>query len=282
MERGHRVEVEGVARARLERADAALAEHDVVVSLAHDVLGGHEQLVDGPGDASLEQDGRARLADLLEEVEVLRVAGADLHDVDSAVHEELHVADVHDLGDDGHAGLGFCLEQQVEAALAHALVGVRGGAGLVGAAAQHGRAGRLAAAGDLDEVVALDRAGARYDLKRAAADLDAAAEVDHGVSGVEFAVGLLEGLGDALDALDDVHRFEQERVDLGGVAHKADDRLVGAAAYMGGEALALDPRDDMGDGLVRGVFAQDGDHVPVLSDARAGRVPASDSSCSCS
>ena len=178
--------------------------------------------------------------------------------------------------------LGFCLEQQVEAALAHALVGVRGGAGLVGAAAQHGRAGRLAAAGDLDEVVALDRAGARYDLKRAAADLDAAAEVDHGVGGVEFAVGLLEGLGDALDALDDVHRFEQERVDLGGVAHKADDRLVGAAAYMGGEALALDPRDDTGDGLVRGVFAQDGDHVPVLSDARAGRVPANDSSCSCS
>ena len=43
------VHVEGVARAGLEGADAALAEHDLLVALAHDVLGGHEQLVDGAG-----------------------------------------------------------------------------------------------------------------------------------------------------------------------------------------------------------------------------------------
>ena len=211
---GDGVQVEGVARARLEGADAALAQHHAVVALAHDVLGRHEQLVDRSGDAAFEQHGRGGLADFLEQVEVLRVAGADLHDVDAALHEQLDVAHVHDLGDDGHTRGGLGLDEQVQPALAHALVGIRGGAGLVRAATQHRGAGRFAALGDSDEVVALDRAGAGDDLEVAAADLDAASEVDHGVCGVELAIGLFERLRDPLNALDDVHGFKQEGVDL--------------------------------------------------------------------
>ena len=74
-------------------------------------------------------------ADLLEQVEVLGVARADLHDVDTAIDKELHVARVHDLGDHGHVELCGGLQQKVEAALTHALVGIGRGAGLVGAAA---------------------------------------------------------------------------------------------------------------------------------------------------
>jgi len=45
------------------------------------------------------------------------------------------------------------------------------------------------------------------------ADGDAAPAVDHAVGGMELPVGKLVGLRDALDALDDVHGLEQERVD---------------------------------------------------------------------
>ena len=254
MQHRHGVEVEGVAGAGLEGADAALAQDDVVVALAHDVLGGHEQLVDRAGHAALEQDRGLRLADLLEQGEVLGVAGADLHDVDLLVQEDLHVARVHDLGDDRHVELGGCLAQQVQAGGTHTLVGVRGGAGLVGAAAQHRGAGGLYAAGDADEVLALDGAGAGDDLELVAADLDAVAAVDDGVLGVELAVGALERLGDALYALDDVHGLEQERVDLGRVAHQADDGLVLAARDVGLETLLLNPADDVADGLVAGAL----------------------------
>ncbi len=65
----HGVEVEGVAGAGLEGANAALAQDDVVVALAHDVLGSHEQLIDGAGHAALEQDRGLGLADLLEQGE---------------------------------------------------------------------------------------------------------------------------------------------------------------------------------------------------------------------
>ena len=224
----HGVEVEGIAGAGLEGADAALAQDDVVVALAHDVLGGHEQLIDRAGHTALEQDRSLGLADLLEQGEVLGVAGADLHDVDLLVKEDLHVAWIHDLGDDRHVELGRRLAQQVEAGGAHALVGVGGGAGLVGTAAQHRGTGGLHAAGDADEVLALDGARAGDDLELVA--------------------------GDALHALDDIHGLEQERVDLGRIAHQADDRLVLAARDIGLQTLFLNPADDMAYGLVAGAL----------------------------
>lgn len=101
--------------------------------------------------------------------------------------------------------------------------------GLVGSAAQHRGAGGLHAACDADEVLALDGAGTGDDLELVAADLDAVTAVDDGVLGVELAVGALERLGDALHALDDIHGLEQERVDLGRIAHQADNRLILAA-----------------------------------------------------
>ncbi len=134
------------------------------------------------------------------------------------------------------------------------LVGVRGRAGLVGAAAQHRGAGGLHAAGDADEVLALDGARAGDDLELVAAYMYAVAAVDDGVLGVELAVGALERLGDALHTLDDVHGLEQERVDLGRVAHQADDGLVLAARDVGLESLFLDPADDVADGLVAGAL----------------------------
>src|SRR5258708_31515604 len=50
-------EVEGVARKIGECADAALAEHHVVIALGEDVLGSHEELVEGGGHAAFEENG---------------------------------------------------------------------------------------------------------------------------------------------------------------------------------------------------------------------------------
>ena len=91
-------------------------------------------------------------------------------------------------------------------------------------------------------------------MELVAADLDAVAAVDDGVLGVELAVGTLKRLGDALHALDDIHGLEQERVDLGRIAHQADDGLVLAARDIGLQAFFLNPADDMADGLVAGAL----------------------------
>ena len=80
------------------------------------------------------------------------------------------------------------------------------------------------------------------------------AAVDDGVLGVELAVGTLERLGDALHTLDDVHGLEEERVDLGRIAHQADNGLVLAARHVGFETLLLNPADDVADGLIAGAL----------------------------
>ena len=143
MQHRHGVEVERVARARLIRADAALAQDDVGVALAHDVLGAHEQLVNGASQAALEKHGLAGAADLLEQVEVLGVARADLPQVDVVLEEERHLAHVHDLGHDGHPKLGACLTKQVKPRLAHALVGIGARTRLERASSQDRGAGCL-------------------------------------------------------------------------------------------------------------------------------------------
>ena len=80
-EHGHGGEVEGVARGRLEGADAALAKDHLFVAPGHDVLGAHEQLLQGVGQPALDEDGLSRVAQLLEQLEVLHVARADLDHV---------------------------------------------------------------------------------------------------------------------------------------------------------------------------------------------------------
>ena len=77
----HGAHVERVAGGRLEGTDAALAEDHLAVALFDDVLGGHQPLFDRGRQAALEQHRLVGASDLGEELEVLHVAGADLHDV---------------------------------------------------------------------------------------------------------------------------------------------------------------------------------------------------------
>ena len=76
-----RGDVERVARRRLERPDAALAEDHVVVAAGQDVLRRQQPLFDRGGDAALEEHRLAHVAELAEQREVLHVPRADLEDV---------------------------------------------------------------------------------------------------------------------------------------------------------------------------------------------------------
>ena len=122
LHRQHGGEVQGVAGIGLKGADTPLAEDDPVVAPGHDVLGAHEPLLNGGGQAPLEQDGLGGLAKLLEQVEVLHVPGSHLNHVHAHL-EHLHVVGGHDLGDDGQAGGLLCLLEQADAVVYDALAG---------------------------------------------------------------------------------------------------------------------------------------------------------------
>src|SRR5581483_7319882 len=256
---GHGAQVEHVAGRFLERAHAALAEDDVGVPLGQDVLGRHEQVLDGGAHGALEQDRLARLADLLEQVKVLHVAGADLEHVGIAL-DQRHLARVHDLGHHRHTVAAADVAQDLQALLAQALEAVGAGARLERAAAQDVGAGLLDVAGDLvEDLVALDGAGAGDHRHRAAADLHLA-DGYHRVALVELAAGELVRLHDRQGLLDAGDRQQRLGVQLVLVADDADDRAVLALADVRLQAELVDALDDVLELGGGGVGAQDDDH----------------------
>ena len=115
--------------------------------------------------------GRPGAADLGQQRVVLHVARADLDHVGHFEHR-LDVARVHQLGDDRQPGLLLGLGEQAQALRAEPLEAVRRRARLVGAAAEHRRAGSRPPVRDADQLVArLDRAGPGDQREVVAADL---------------------------------------------------------------------------------------------------------------
>ena len=149
-------------------------EQHVRIAVRDQVLGGHEQLLDGRAETALQQHGTSAAAERFQQREVLHVAGPDLHDV-GVVGDQLHVAVAHDFGDDEQAGrvLGFL--QQLQAVDFHALEIVGRGARLVGAAPQDLRAGGRHRFGRLhDLLLGFNRAGTRHDDELVAPDFEIA------------------------------------------------------------------------------------------------------------
>ena len=114
-----RVESSNVRTPRSQRITSRLP-------CGQDVLGRHQQVLDRRAHAPLQQDRRAGPADLLEQVEVLHVPGADLEDVGVPL-DELDLARVHDLGDDRHAEPLAGGPEDLEAVLAQPLEAVGAG-----------------------------------------------------------------------------------------------------------------------------------------------------------
>ncbi len=81
LHRGNDGEIESIARKIGEGADAAFAEHDVVVAFAHYIFGGHQEFIESGGHAAFEEHGLFGAAGAFEQREILHVARADLNHV---------------------------------------------------------------------------------------------------------------------------------------------------------------------------------------------------------
>ena len=103
VEHGHGGDVQGVAGVVAEGADAPLTEDHPLVAAGHDVFGAHQQLLQGVGQAALEQDGLVHLAQLPKQVKVLHIPGTHLQHIH--ILKQRQVCHAHDLGDEGQARL---------------------------------------------------------------------------------------------------------------------------------------------------------------------------------
>ena len=227
-----------------------------------DVFGRQQPFLDGGGDAALEHDRLARVAQLAQQREVLHVPRADLKDVGVLV-DDLDLADVHHLGDQLEiVGVGG-IAQQPQALFAETLEAVGRAARLEGAAAQHLGARALDGRGRrMHLVLGLRRARAGHDDDLVAADADFA-DGEDGVVGLEGAAGELVGLADAQHFVDAVEHLDEARVDLA-AADDAEHGARGAARAVHVHAELDEVGDDLFDLRVARALFHDDNHDLLL------------------
>ena len=119
-----RVQVHGVARGRLEGADAALAQDHIRVALGNNVLGAQQPFLNRGREAALEQRWHAGTAHLFEQLVVLHVARTNLQHIGVACHQR-NISGRHHLGHDWQASFGARLCHKLQRLFAHAPEGVR-------------------------------------------------------------------------------------------------------------------------------------------------------------
>ena len=257
---GHGRQVEGVARVILERADAALAENDIRVTVGEEIFGREEPFLDAHAHAAFEEHGLAAAGASHEQPEILRIAGPDLQDVGGA-GDEVDIVFAEDLGDDAEAGFGPGGGQHAQSFGPEALEFVGGGARFVGPAAQDGCPRRFDRAGrDHELFFAFDRAGAGHENKVSAADLHAAC-VDDGGLGVRLAAGQFVAFlhpDDALHLCQGIERFEAGEGCF--VPDRRHHRLALPADRIGRIAEEGNFADHFLDQIGRGVRTDDNNH----------------------
>ena len=160
---------------------------------------------------------------------------------------ELDVARVHQLGDEGQAGLLARLLEDLERFLAEALEGVRRGARLEGAPAEHRHALLRDGARRLHRLLArLDRARAGDEAEVPVAD-PPAADVDHRRVGRELTRDELVRLEDRQHLLDAGIALERQRRQQLAVADRSDHGRLAAGRHDRAAARLLEARDDVVD-----------------------------------
>jgi hypothetical protein len=256
-------EVESVARKIGERSNAALAEHDAVIALGEDVLGGHEEFVERGGHAALEEDGFLGAACAFEERKVLHVARADLDDV-GVFLDEVERFIVDRFSDDAETVGRADFRKNLEAIFAEPLKAIRRSARLVGAAAEESRTGFFDALSD-SQALLLGFHGARacYESDVLAADDD----VSRGRRDPKDAVFFFRIAADKLVRLayrdafaDPGHGLEDAEVHGAFVAGDADGRSNRAGDRVRFEAEAFDAPADFADLFLGGVRLHDDKH----------------------
>jgi len=260
---GDNGEVEGVAGEIGEGADTALAEDDIVVALAHDVFGSHEEFVERGGHAAFEQHGFPGAAGALEERIILHVARADLDDV-GPLFDEVERFVVDGFGDDAEAVVAADLVKDFQAGEAESLEGVGRSARLEGAAAEEADTGGLELFGDSEALLfGFNGAGAGGDGEMRAADEDVSrgsGDADDGGFGFDFERNEFIRLGDGNTFDDAGHGFEDAEVERAFVAGDADSGAAGPGHGMRFEAERFDFFADGADLGFGGVGLHDDEH----------------------
>ena len=83
----NKAKVESISSVVGESTNSTLAEDHLVVSLAHDVFGGHKEFFEGRGHSALQQNWLFSSSSTFKQRKVLHIAGTDMDDIGIALDQ---------------------------------------------------------------------------------------------------------------------------------------------------------------------------------------------------
>ena len=242
-----------------EAADAPLTQHHIGIAAGEDVLRRLQQFLHRGAHGALQQHRLGLSAQGAQQLVVLHVPGAHLQHVHMLELGQL--GGVGDLRHGGQAHLLSRLGQQLQRRRAEALEGVGRGAGLIGAAPQHHRAGGLDRPGHgLHLEGGFNGAGARHQAEASAAD-GYAAHGHHRVLRMVLAGGQTPHRGQPLHVRHMGQRQQVLLVQRPGGAHQRQQDLAAAVGPCRADALAAQLDHQRADGRLRRVFFDENQHI---------------------
>ena len=213
-----------ISRHCFKSPDTSFAKGNVHVSPCHDVLGGHEKLLQSVCQTAFEQYGLVALAESLKKLEVLHISCAHLNNVN--ISKKVKVGNAHYLGNYGQTRFLPCFEEKLDPLALQALERIGRSSGLERAAAEHCCARFLAGDSGCDNLFfAFNGAGTRDNLQGTVAH-NSVTNLDNGIVGVEFSVSLFVRLLNAADFLNAVLREKVVHINYGGVTDKSYNALA--------------------------------------------------------
>ena len=238
LDSSHSTQVKGISGIGLIGTDTTLAENNLAVALAHDVLRCIQPLIKGSGQAPLQHNRLVNAANFLQKAEVLHVAGTNLQHV-CILGNYRHCLHLGNLGNNLQAGCftGSC--QILQSQLLQSLEGIRGSPRLVGTATDKLGAPCLGNLSRLQELLlGLNSTRTCHNHQAAITDLDAV-HINHGRLRMELTAYQLVALGDVHRLLHALEGLHVQAAHLCLVADNAHNLLGLALHNLGSQAQIL-------------------------------------------
>ena len=251
-------QIERVSGVIVKRADAALAENDIVVAAGHDIFRAHQQLLERVGKPALEQNRFLDRAHLFQKIVILHVARADLNDIN--ILKQRQMLNIHKFCHDRQARFLLGNLKQADALAVQPLEVIRRRARLERAAAQQLRARSLDGLCNVyDLLLRFDRARPCDHRKMPAAEF-CIPDRNHSIIWVELTVAAFERVGNALDGIDDIQTFQKGHINPACIANQPQNGLILAERGVHIDLLVPQPGNELIPLFVRDVVLQYDNH----------------------
>ena len=236
-------DVERVPGIVLERPDPPFTEDHLMIASGHDVLCGHQPVLDGRGHPALQHHRLVRFSQIPQEREVLHVPRPHLKDVRVLGHHR-DEGPVHHLRDHQQTEAIPGVPEDLESLLPQPLEAVGRGARFERTAPQHDRAGPLHDLRNRHRLFAiLHRAGAGHNGELLPADPQLS-DSDDRILRAESTARELVGLSDPQHLVYAGQNLQIPRIHPGLVSDSADHRPAHPCRAMDIEPQLAQTRDD--------------------------------------